>query len=162
MPRNHGQGPVRHSTSICPQLLKCRWDSRPEESSSTPHGKILLVDDEEQIREVAEAMLAQLGYESACAEEGARAIEIFRKAREEGAPFDAVILDLTIPGGMGGKETIKHLAKVDAGIKAIVSSGYSNDPVMAQYQEYGFCGVVSKPYRLKELGEVLRKVLSTA
>jgi PAS domain S-box-containing protein len=136
--------------------------NRPEESSSTLHGKILLVDDEEQIREVAGAMLARLGYESVCAAEGSSAIELFRKARDEGAPFAAVILDLTIPGGMGGKETIKHLVQIDAAVKAIVSSGYSNDPVMAQYQEYGFCGVVSKPYRMKDLGEVLKKALGSA
>jgi len=75
-------------------------------------------------------------------------------------PFHAVIMDLTIPGGMGGKEAIAKLREIDANVKAIVSSGYSNDPVMANFTEYGFYGVVTKPYKMKDLSEVLRRVLS--
>ena len=81
------------------------------------------------------------------------------KAKEEGKPFSAVIMDLTIPGGMGGKETISELKVYDVQVKAIVSSGYSNDPVMANFKDYGFSGVVIKPYRMDELSQVLRSVI---
>ncbi len=80
---------------------------------------------------------------------------------ESGEPFDAVILDLTIPGGMGGKEAIKELLQIDPKIKAIVSSGYYNDPVMSNYKEYGFSGIVAKPYKIDELSETLKKVMSS-
>ena len=75
-------------------------------------------------------------------------------------PFDAVIMDLTIPGGMGGKEAIKRLLEIDPEVKAIVSSGYSNDPIMADFKKYGFCGVVAKPYTLEELGEALSVLIN--
>jgi len=122
-------------------------------------GKVLLMDDEEAIRKVAGNMLKHLGYEVEFAEEGAQAIELYKKARESGDPFDLVILDLTVPGGMGGKEAIKRLREVDPGVKAIVSSGYSNDPIIAEFKKYGFSGVVAKPYKIKELSEELRKVM---
>lgn len=82
------------------------------------------------------------------------------KGKESAQPFEAIIMDLTIPGGMGGKETIQELIKTDPEIRAIVSSGYSNDPVMANYRKYGFRGVVAKPYKLKELGEILYNVIT--
>ncbi len=122
-------------------------------------GKVLLMDDDEAIRKVAGNMLKHLGYEVEFAEEGAQAIELYKKARESGDPFDLVILDLTVPGGMGGKEAIKRLREVDPGVKAIVSSGYSNDPIIAEFKKYGFSGVVAKPYKIKELSEELRKVM---
>ena len=76
-----------------------------------------------------------------------------------GQPFNAVILDLTVPGGMGGKETVKELLKIDPGANVIVSSGYSNDPIMAEYNKHGFKGIVAKPYKLRELSEVVNKVI---
>ncbi|UNC91354.1 response regulator [Candidatus Contubernalis alkaliaceticus] len=117
------------------------------------------MDDERKIREVACEMLSLLGYESDFARDGAEAIEKYIQALEEGKPFDLVVMDLTIPGGMGGRETIKRLLKIDPTIKAIVSSGYSSDPVMSYYSEYGFSGVVSKPYKIEELAEVISKFL---
>ena len=122
-------------------------------------GKVLVMDDEEMVREVLDGMLSRLGYEADFSTDGSQAIEKFVKAKETNQPFAAVILDLTIPGGMGGKEAIKELLKIDPQVKAIVSSGYSDDPIMADFQKYGFAGVIAKPYKVAELGKVLNKVL---
>ncbi|GAI87157.1 unnamed protein product, partial [marine sediment metagenome] len=100
-----------------------------------------------------------LGYEVDFAKDGAEAIDLYEKAKQAAKPFDAIIMDLTVPGGMGGKEAIQKLIEIDPGAKAIVSSGYSNDPIMADHTKYGFCGVVAKPYQIKELGETLREVI---
>ncbi|MBE9546567.1 MAG: response regulator, partial [Proteobacteria bacterium] len=121
----------------------------------TGKGKILVMDDEEIVRDIVGEMLKHLGYEVAFAEDGAEAIEMYRNS-----PFDVVMMDLTIPGGMGGKEAIKKLLEIDPGARAIVSSGYSNDPVMANFEKYGFAGVVSKPYKIEELGKALYKVIT--
>lgn len=122
-------------------------------------GKILLMDDEERIRTVTGQILKMLGYEAELAPNGQEAIEMYRQAMESGAPFTAVILDLTIPGGMGGKEAIKKLLEIDPNVKAIVSSGYSNDPTMSGFREHGFSGIVAKPYRVAELKKVLDDVI---
>jgi PAS domain S-box-containing protein len=122
-------------------------------------GKVLVMDDEEMVREVLGGMLSLLGYEEDFASDGSQAIEKFVKAKETDQPFAAVILDLTIPGGMGGKEAVKELLKVDPQVKAIVSSGYCDDPIMADFQKYGFVEVIAKPYKVAELGKVLNKVL---
>jgi PAS domain S-box-containing protein len=122
-------------------------------------GKILVMDDEEMIQTIVQQMLHQIGYEVELANDGQEAIELYQEALNAGKPFDMVILDLTVPGAMGGKEAIARLCIIDANIKAIVSSGYSNDPVMSNYEEYGFSGVVEKPYNLQKLGETLNKVL---
>jgi CheY-like chemotaxis protein len=123
-------------------------------------GKILVMDDDEAVRDVAGAMLRKLGYETASARDGAEAIELYENARNSSRPFDAVIMDLTIPGGMGGREAIKKLLEIAPDAKAIVSSGYSNDPIMAEYAKYGFSGVVCKPYKLKELSETMSRVVN--
>jgi two-component system, cell cycle sensor histidine kinase and response regulator CckA len=94
------------------------------------------------------------------AREGNEAISLYEQALKSGRPFDAVIMDLTIPGGMGGKDAVIKLLKIDPGVKAIVSSGYSDDPIMARYKDYGFCGVVSKPYTLKSLSETIHAVIT--
>ena len=83
---------------------------------------------------------------------------MYRKAMAEGQPFDGVLLDLTIPGGMGGEETLRQLVTIDPEVKAIVSSGYANDPIMAEYSKYGFRGVATKPYDMEHLGQVLRNL----
>jgi len=122
-------------------------------------GRILVMDDEEMIRDLVEAMLTQLGYEVTPAKDGAEAIESYAKARQSGAPFDAAIIDLTVPGGMGGKEAIRKLLELDPHVKAIVSSGYSEDPIMSDFQQYGFSGVIAKPYRIEDMSAILHKVL---
>jgi signal transduction histidine kinase/ActR/RegA family two-component response regulator len=122
-------------------------------------GKVLLMDDNEAIRCMAERMLQTLGYDVSVTKNGEEAIEMYRRAKETKNPFDAVILDLTVQGGKGGKQTLKELQAYDPDVTAIVSSGYSNDLVLSEYQEYGFKGSVSKPYRIQELGNTLSSIL---
>jgi PAS domain S-box-containing protein len=134
-------------------------EREPDEIASAK-GKILVMDDEEFIREVAGEILVHLGYRPEFCGDGAEAIEKYTAAREAGNPFDAVLMDLTIPGGMGGKETMTRLLEIDPGAKGIVSSGYSNDPILAKYAQYGFRGVVMKPYDMAELGRTLLQVIN--
>jgi PAS domain S-box-containing protein len=122
-------------------------------------GKILLMDDETSIRDVAGEMLSQIGYQVAVAADGAEAISLYSQAKESGAPYDVVITDLTIPGGMGGKDVIAKLLLIDPEVKVIVSSGYSNDPVMSDYREYGFNDLVTKPYKIEELHQKIGKII---
>lgn len=122
-------------------------------------GKVLIMDDEELIRKVSSAMLRQLGYEAHTAKDGEEAVTLYLEAKKDGHPFDLVIMDLTVPGGMGGKETIAHLRRVDPQIKAVVSSGYATDPIMANFSDYGFCGVAPKPFGLDALSELLEMIL---
>ncbi len=131
-----------------------------EENAARGRGaRVLVMDDEEAVREVLLAILGHLGYQVAVAREGAEAIELYRRAREQGQPFDALVMDLTIAGGMGGLEAIRHLRELDPAVKALVSSGYSSDPVLANYREHGFSGMVCKPYRIEDLERELRRVL---
>ncbi len=123
-------------------------------------GKILVMDDEEAIRLLLEQMLTLLGYTVELTTHGEEAIERYAKAQNLGQPFSAVILDLTIPGGLGGKDTMHRLRLLDPKVQAIVSSGYSNDPVLSNYLAYGFQGMVAKPFRLDELSEAVHQVLS--
>ncbi len=101
-----------------------------------------------------------LGYEVELARDGTEAISLYRRARDSSYPFDVVVLDLTVPNGMGGAEAIERLREIDPEIKAVVSSGYSSDPIMADYTKYGFRGVVAKPYTAKELGATLRAIIA--
>ncbi len=121
-------------------------------------GRILVMDDEETIREVLAKLLKHMGYDVQYAAEGGEAIELYENALSMGMPFDAVIMDLTVPGGMGGREAIKALLKIDSEAKVIVTSGYSNDPVLANYKEYGFLHILKKPFTANVLIEVLSKV----
>jgi len=123
-------------------------------------GRVILMDDDESIRSSVGALLQFLGYEIALACEGQEAIDLYRAGMEQDRPFDAVIMDLTIPGGIGGKEAIRELLKIDPDVKAIVSSGYSNDPVMAEYRRYGFKGVVVKPYNVEILNSTLSSIIN--
>jgi PAS domain S-box-containing protein len=122
-------------------------------------GRVLVMDDEEPVRETLQAMLEALGYVVECTENGTEAVELYRKMKEDGKPFAAVILDLTIPGGVGGKETLTSLLKINPDVKSIVSSGYSNDPIMANYREYGFSAVLSKPFRLQDMSKLLQELI---
>ena len=92
--------------------------------------------------------------------DGAEAIDLYKKGKESGNPLYVVIVDLTVPGGIGDKEAIKRLLEIDPGVRAIVSSGYSNDPVMSDFKRYGFKGVVAKPYNLKNLAEEVHKIIA--
>jgi PAS domain S-box-containing protein len=122
-------------------------------------GKILIMDDQEPILKMVSRMLSKMGYDATSATDGTQAINIYRKAYDTGTTFDLVILDLTVPGGMGGAKTMQALLEIDPNVNAVVSSGYSNDPIMAKYKDYGFCGVVPKPYTKNQLSEVLNKIL---
>lgn len=121
--------------------------------------KILLMDDEDAIRNGGGEMLICYGYRVALARDGQETIELYKKAMEMGEPFDTVVMDLTVPGGLGGIETLSILRRIDPEVKAIISSGYANDPVVSDYEKYGFSGVVTKPYKFDELNEILNKVI---
>jgi len=117
-------------------------------------GHILVMDDEEFIREILAELLTNLGYEVTTVNNGQQAIEAYQQQK-----FELIIMDLTIPGGLGGLETIQLLKEVDPGVKAVVSSGYANDPVVAEYEQYGFCGYLNKPYNIRDLSDLLEKIL---
>jgi PAS domain S-box-containing protein len=132
---------------------------RPEPDNYSGRGRVLIVDDETAIQKLLTTLLRKFGYETETADDGVEAIERFTAARSGGTPFDAIIMDLTIPNGMGGCEAIRRLRELDPIVRAIASSGYSLDPVMANYRDYGFCGVIPKPYRAEELNRVLKEVI---
>lgn len=135
-------------------------EKMPERALIAGMGRILVMDDEESVRGVVGAMLTAVGYEYELAKDGAEAVELYKRALDKGRPFNAAIIDLTIPGGMGGKEAMQKLIKLDPKVKAIVASGYFSDPVMADFKAYGFTGVITKPYDLQTLSRTLRAVLS--
>jgi CheY-like chemotaxis protein len=114
------------------------------------------MDDEEMVRAVVGEMLRMFGHEVECAKDGEEAIEKYIKARESDAPFSAVIVDLNVPNGMGGRETVERLRRIDSNLKAVVSSGYPDDPIMTNYREYGFNAVISKPFRVSDLNSALQ------
>lgn len=135
----------------------CR--ERPAPAQATR--RILVMDDEEMVRDVAADMLSVLGYRAEVVRDGAEVLESWRRACGAGEPFDAVIMDLTVPGGMGGKEAVRRLLAEYPGARAIVSSGYSEDPIMSDFARHGFRGVIAKPYTLADLRKVLETVLSS-
>jgi PAS domain S-box-containing protein len=139
-------------------------DAKPvvnETAVTTDHltGRVLFMDDEEPIRDMTEALLKRLGFEVTSVADGHEAVRVYAEALRNASRFDLVIMDLTVPGGMGGRDTIKELLKIDPAVKGIVSSGYSSDPIMASYRTYGFSGMVAKPYRLTDLAKVVRAVM---
>jgi nitrogen-specific signal transduction histidine kinase/ActR/RegA family two-component response regulator len=122
--------------------------------------RILVMDDEEMVRTIASEMLLHLGLEPEMVNDGEQAIICYREAMNQGRKFDLVIMDLTIPGGMGGKSAVQEILKLDPAARVIVASGYSNDPVMSAFEKYGFCAAVIKPFQLQELAEVVNSALS--
>ena len=131
--------------------------AEPEKPASLT-GRILVMDDEEMIRNISQQLLGRLGYGPESAQDGAEAIELYKSAMDCGRPFDAVILDLTVKAGMGGKKTVEKLLEIDPQVRAIVSSGYLNDPVMHDFRKYGFTGALTKPYTTEDLSNALNKV----
>ncbi|MFH0921360.1 MAG: response regulator [Fibrobacterota bacterium] len=123
-------------------------------------GKILLLDDEDFILDTVSQIISQLGYTVECAATGAQALALFHKARKAGAPFDAAILDLTIPGGMGGKETMQKILAVQPDFVGIASSGYAEDPVITAPEQHGFKASFYKPTHPREFGPLLSRVLT--
>ncbi|MBI5633248.1 MAG: PAS domain S-box protein [Nitrospirae bacterium] len=121
-------------------------------------GRVLVMDDEEIVRVVIERLLLQCGFEAVLTKDGAEMLRLYREAKEAGKPFEAVILDLIIQNGMGGQEAMKNLIEYDPNVRVIVSSGYSNDPIMANFRDYGFSSFLPKPYKLDELKRVMKEI----
>jgi len=122
--------------------------------------RILIMDDDEMVRDIAREMLVHLGHLVVLAADGEAAIARYRKAMDAEGPFDLVLMDLTIPGGMGGKEAVQGILALHPQARVIVSSGYSNDPVMAKFREHGFCAAIVKPYKLDELAHLIETQLA--
>ncbi len=138
-----------------------------KDNSDTTHfirrqGRILVMDDDERIRELLKSMLEALGYQVEVTANGNEAVNSYRDAMSAGRRFDATIMDLTVPGGMGGKEALNLIKDLDPKVRAIVSSGYSNDPIMANHRENGFVGVLSKPYKIQDLAKTLESTIQPA
>ncbi len=136
-------------------------DATPLTSGPNGHGKILIMDDEEIIREMAVKILSKFGYTVESANEGEDAIKKYSEAMKKNVPFDVVILDLTIPGGMGGKEAISKLRELDENVVLIVSSGYSNDAIMAQPEKFGVAAVLTKPYTIETMSGVIQQAMES-
>lgn len=134
----------------------------PDAADRHAGGLILVMDDEEMIRDLAVEMLVELGYYVETCRDGKEAVSRYKAAKKADKPFSAVVMDLTIPGGMGGQEAARRILTFDPNACLIVSSGYSNDPVMADYKAYGFCDSVNKPYKVAELARLLNRNLPTA
>ncbi|HFE65231.1 MAG TPA: PAS domain S-box protein [Caldithrix sp.] len=123
-------------------------------------GKILIVDDEEAVREIVSQILNDLGYTVTTATSGEEAIRIYSEEFNQSKPFNLVIMDLTLPGGIGGTTAIQKIHDLDPDVKAVVASGYSSDPVMAHFADYGFAGCIKKPFTVKEISSVVSELLS--
>jgi len=125
-------------------------------------GRVLVVDDEDAIRDLVEFTLTRLGYEVSQAETALKGVEMYQEKLRVGKRFDLVILDLTLPGGMGGKEALKKLLEIDPTVNAIVSSGYATDATMSRYQDFGFRGCIAKPYEAAELGKIVHETIESS
>ncbi|MDD1699522.1 MAG: response regulator [Methanoregula sp.] len=122
-------------------------------------GKVLFMDDEQIILDVTDEVMKFLDYDATFARDGLTAIDLYKKEKSAGTPFDIVILDLSVPQGMGGKETIEQLKKFDPAVKAVISSGYTNDPVVLDFSHYGFSERLIKPYKINDLKNLLDKLM---
>ncbi len=138
-------------------LDSIKEDRKP---TSDDRAKILVMDDARFVQDIAKQMLVYLGHEVLLAADGNEAIELFNEHRKSDQPVDVIIMDLTIPGGMGGKEAVQEILKIDPAAKVIVSSGYSNDPILANYQQYGFKAAIAKPFLLADLSKAIIDVLA--
>ena len=138
-----------------------RASRQKKEDVVTGQGTVLIMDDEEFVRKTLLRSLSSLGYHVEAAVNGEEALAIYERYLVEGKKIDVVILDLTIPAGMGGVRTMQRLKEIDPGVKAIVSSGYSNDPVMSDYKKYGFSDIMPKPYDIKTLSAVVSRVMGS-
>ncbi|MBW6521255.1 MAG: PAS domain S-box protein [Desulfoarculaceae bacterium] len=156
------QGEGTTFTLYLPISIRKQQQKKSEEvMERTAHkAKIMIMDDEKLIREVTSAMLNLLGHEVIPAKDGKEAIELYRQHQDAGDPIDIIIMDLTIPGGMGGKLAIQEIHAINPEAKVIVSSGYSNDPVMAHCQDYGFIAALVKPFQLQDISEALKQALT--
>jgi signal transduction histidine kinase/CheY-like chemotaxis protein len=140
-------------------------DGEPEEAGDQVEsvapmtGRVLFMDDEEPILAMAGMLLRRLGLQADLVRDGAEVVKKFSESYYAGRPYDLVVMDLTVPGGTGGREAIDQLRRIDPNVRAIVSSGYSSDPVLANYRAYGFCGMVAKPYKVEDFTKVLRSAL---
>ena len=128
--------------------------------AATRQARVLVMDDEEMIREVTRELLTSIGHDVVCVESGETALEVYQAARDAGTPFDLVILDLTIRGGMGGIETLRKLVELDRDVVAVVSSGYSDDAALSNYRKQGFRAFLKKPYNIEELQNTLNALLA--
>lgn len=120
--------------------------------------RILVMDDDEMLLELAQLQLSELGHQAYTVEDGSQALSLYVEMKEKNTPFDLVIMDLTIRGGMGGKEAVQKLLTIDKRATVVVVSGYSTDPVLAQFQDYGFCAALTKPFDLTMLQSCIEKV----
>jgi len=149
-----------HLPSIGKEYTAYEADVALQATGKHKDGSILVMDDDELIRDIASLILIHLGYQVNTCTNGQEAIEIFKSSMESGAPFLAIIMDLTIPGGLGGKQAAEQILSLYPTACLIVSSGYSNDPIMSNYKEYGFSGAIAKPYNILEVEKVLNSLLT--
>jgi two-component system, cell cycle sensor histidine kinase and response regulator CckA len=129
-------------------------------SSGHGRGRVLVMDDEPSVRTLAANMLEFLGYDAEIVDNGSAAIERFKRAVGSKQPFDAVMLDLVVPGEMGARETISHLTGIDPAVRAVVVSGYAQDAAVSSYRDYGFVAAINKPYTLQELRDTLETIIT--
>ncbi len=153
-----GEGSVFH-VYLPATPTKIEKDKQASTAVSGGSLKILVMDDEEWVREVLGVTIREMGHEVELAKDGGTAREAYIEAKDSAVPFDGVLLDLTVRAGMGGKEAVRTLLEVDPDLKAIIMSGYENDPVIQEYRRYGFKGALIKPFSIEELGETLIQVV---
>jgi PAS domain S-box-containing protein len=154
-----GEGTTFHIFLPSSSQQSSEKESEKDDTTFKGEGRILLMDDDDIIQRMGREILTELGFQVDVTENGEETIRMYEDKLSQGTPYDILILDLTIPGGMGGEEVITFLIKDHPDIKAIVSSGYSNDPIMAEYQKYGFRGIITKPYKVETLIKAIKNVM---
>ncbi|MCF7886301.1 MAG: response regulator [Candidatus Marinimicrobia bacterium] len=131
---------------------------REEDNPVFGEGRILVMDDDKMVRDMAREIIDYLGYETDFAANGSEAINKYKLAKNSDTPYDVAILDLTVRGGMGARKTVKKLLEFDNNVNAIVTTGYANDPIITEYEKYGFKAAFSKPYKIKKLSQILSEL----